>query len=443
MKKEDSAPHRIDDYLQRIEAREKAARRKKIFTVFMILAVMGIGFTVYTSMRSTDELRKFDVSELNYQKVQQLFTEDNAEILVSHAFGTDTVQSPDDYISLMDLVDQVKVEQAAMQREDGFIMDENETETEEDNTEEAAPEPRRKNTLQQFMVDIAGERKVGKELVFTIEDYNPSVSYTLDFGNGYRRKVKKVSKYIYSRPGSFRMRLVASSRDKGVSVYNKRFSVEGDDRSVIAESSTAASVSEDVRPSIDIEDGTTRNLDDTIASSQESVPEENKEESEENGELSRMEGLNEDTNLLASNSDEDLPVVEEDKEEEEEAEPVATTPPPPTSNPKPSIAKPLVGAEIMPEFPGGMAAMSRYVKRNYNYPKEARDNGVEGTVFVRFVVNPDGSLSNITVVRGIGYGCDQEALRIVKRMPNWVPGEHEGIKVPIYKTIPIGFKLLN
>ena len=438
MKKEDSAPHRIDDYLQRIEAREKAERRKKIFTVFMILAVVGIGFTVYTSMRSSDELRRFDVTELDYPKVQQLFSEDQAEILVSHAFGTDTVQSADDYISLMDLVDQVKVEQAAMQQEDGFIV---EDEAEEDDTsseeEDAKPSPRRKNTLQQFVVDIAGERKVGKELIFTIEDYNPNVSYTLDFGNGYRRKVKKVSKYIYSRPGRFRMRLVASSRDKGVSVYNKRFSVEGDERSVIAESSSSSSASEDVRPSIDIEDGTTRNLEDSIASAATSSPEEESSENERQPEISRMEGLNNDESaLMASTSNEELPVVEE--KEEEIAEPVASPQPP-----KPSIAKPLVGAEIMPEFPGGMAALARYVKRNYVYPKRARNQGVEGTVFVRVVVNPDGSLSNVTVVKGIGYGCDEEAVRIVKGMPNWVPGEHEGIKVPIYKTIPIGFKLLN
>jgi len=98
-------------------------------------------------------------------------------------------------------------------------------------------------------------------------------------------------------------------------------------------------------------------------------------------------------------------------------------------------------AEKMPEFPGGQAAMYAYIGSNLNYPKQAVENGVWGKVMVSFVVMPNGVVEMINLERGIGYGCDDEAMRVVKEMPVWIPAEQNGRKVPIKMFLPILFKL--
>ena len=97
--------------------------------------------------------------------------------------------------------------------------------------------------------------------------------------------------------------------------------------------------------------------------------------------------------------------------------------------------------EEMPEFPGGAAKMMEYIQKNMKYPMMARESDIQGRVFVNFVVEPDGSISNVTVMRGIGGGCDEEALRVVQSMPNWKPGKQRGSAVRCSFTVPIIFKL--
>ncbi len=97
--------------------------------------------------------------------------------------------------------------------------------------------------------------------------------------------------------------------------------------------------------------------------------------------------------------------------------------------------------EEMPEFPGGAAKMMEYIQKNMKYPLMARESDIQGRVFVNFVVEPDGSISNVTVMRGIGGGCDEEALRVVNSMPKWKPGKQRGSAVRCSFTVPIIFKL--
>lgn len=98
-------------------------------------------------------------------------------------------------------------------------------------------------------------------------------------------------------------------------------------------------------------------------------------------------------------------------------------------------------AEKMPEYPGGQAAMYAYIAAHLNYPKQAVENGVSGKVIVSFVIMPDGRVEMSNVEKGIGFGCDDEALRVVKEMPVWIPAEQNGRKVPIKMFLPILFKL--
>ena len=97
--------------------------------------------------------------------------------------------------------------------------------------------------------------------------------------------------------------------------------------------------------------------------------------------------------------------------------------------------------EEMPAFPGGEQKLMEYVGKNIKYPQIARETGVQGRVYVNFVVEPDGSVSNVSVLRGIGGGCDEEAIRVVKSMPKWKPGKQRGKAVRVSYMLPVNFKL--
>ena len=97
--------------------------------------------------------------------------------------------------------------------------------------------------------------------------------------------------------------------------------------------------------------------------------------------------------------------------------------------------------EEMPQFPGGEQAMLDYVSKNIVYPQEAQEKGISGRVFVSFVVEKDGSINEVQVMRGIGGGCDEEAVRVIKAMPKWKPGKMKGELVRVSYMMPIVFKL--
>lgn len=97
--------------------------------------------------------------------------------------------------------------------------------------------------------------------------------------------------------------------------------------------------------------------------------------------------------------------------------------------------------EQQPEFPGGTAALLNYLGRNIRYPVMAKEAGIQGRVFLTFVVEPDGSISGIKVLRGIGGGCDEEAVRVVRNMPKWAPGKQRGQPVRVQFNLPVKFTL--
>ena len=97
--------------------------------------------------------------------------------------------------------------------------------------------------------------------------------------------------------------------------------------------------------------------------------------------------------------------------------------------------------EEMPAFPGGEQKLMEYVAKNIKYPQIARETGIQGRVFVGFVVEPDGSISNVKLLRGIGGGCDEEAMRVIKSLPKWKPGKQRGKAVRVSYQIPVFFKL--
>jgi len=103
--------------------------------------------------------------------------------------------------------------------------------------------------------------------------------------------------------------------------------------------------------------------------------------------------------------------------------------------------EPLSIVEVMPTFPGGDQAMFKYFGTQAKYPEEAAENGIKGAVYVAFVVERDGRISEVKVLRGIGGGCDEEALRVIKGMPNWIPGTQNGKAVRVRYNLPFRFHL--
>ncbi|MBO9703209.1 MAG: TonB family protein [Sporocytophaga sp.] len=99
--------------------------------------------------------------------------------------------------------------------------------------------------------------------------------------------------------------------------------------------------------------------------------------------------------------------------------------------------EPLLYVPEMPEFKGNM---EEFFRKNVVYPTKAQNNGIEGKVFVQFIINTDGTVTDVKAIRGIGYGCDEEAERVTKKMV-WTPGKQNGVAVRIKKVLPIHFKL--
>ncbi|PCH67427.1 MAG: energy transducer TonB [Bacteroidetes bacterium] len=121
--------------------------------------------------------------------------------------------------------------------------------------------------------------------------------------------------------------------------------------------------------------------------------------------------------------DEDVAIeIEEEPEEEEE----------------PDI---FMVVEQMPEFPGGVQAMYKFLYKNIKYPPLAKENDITGKVFIKFVVTSKGRVEKAHILKGIGGGCDEEALRVVNMMPSWNAGKQRGKPVNVWFTLPIKFTL--
>lgn len=97
--------------------------------------------------------------------------------------------------------------------------------------------------------------------------------------------------------------------------------------------------------------------------------------------------------------------------------------------------------EEKPEFPGGEAAMFQWISKNIKYPEIAKENGIQGKVYVQFVIGKDGKVSDVQVVRGVDPSLDKEAVRVIQSMPAWKPGKQRGKPVKVSFQLPINFKL--
>ena len=121
---------------------------------------------------------------------------------------------------------------------------------------------------------------------------------------------------------------------------------------------------------------------------------------------------------------------------------IAVAAPPPPPAPKPEVSNKVFDVvEEMPHFPGGAAALQAFLSSNTKYPVVAQENGVQGRVTVSFVVERDGSITDVRVVRSVDPSLDREASRVVRSMPRWSPGKQNGSTVRVKYTVPVVFRL--
>jgi len=135
---------------------------------------------------------------------------------------------------------------------------------------------------------------------------------------------------------------------------------------------------------------------------------------------------------LSSKSNTEVPTEEVEVEIKDEGPKVIETP---------VQAEIFTVVEEQPGYPGGDDSRIKFLQDNIHYPDEARELGIQGKVFVTFVIEVDGSITDVRVLRGIGGGCDEEAIRVVKAMPRWVPGKQRGVPVRVQFNLPIKFTL--
>ncbi len=112
-----------------------------------------------------------------------------------------------------------------------------------------------------------------------------------------------------------------------------------------------------------------------------------------------------------------------------------------TQAPKEEEEKPYTAVEQMPQFPGGDQELLKYISDHLRYPTISQENGVQGKVYIRFVVSKTGVVQDAQVMRSLDPYCDKEALRVIRSLPKWIPGKQNGVNVPVYYVVPITYKL--
>ncbi|MEM7368064.1 MAG: TonB family protein [Bacteroidota bacterium] len=404
----------FDDYLGKIQARERVRQRNVFILGILLIGILGIGLVMYQwpdLLRREAKLRTFKYEELSEEKIIRLFRSDGDEILVSHQIlGWDTIQTLEDFRQLADLSELISMAKSPVPKDTASAIA----------ADSIVSTPMA--SLGMFVLDVEGERKVDQELIFTIENYDPIVQYTLDLGNGVKRRIKARTKYTYPLPGNYTVQLIATAKEKGSSIYSKRFRIHPPNPSTkIASSATSTSTS---RPNARVVPELDLPLFNEPTGLTTPRSAEQQEEHKETSTISPALEIRDLGNTASS--------------------PIESARPPATSAvvEKTTLDEPLVYADILPEFPGGQKALHNYLSRKVGYPLRAKEEKIEGRVVVQIVVNADGSLSNAKVLKGIGGGCDEEALKVVKNMPRWYPGKVNGQKVAVYRTIPIVFRII-
>ncbi|MCI4669917.1 MAG: TonB family protein [Bacteroidia bacterium] len=427
--------NRFDEYLQEIKSREKVSNRRRLLKIGIIMAILATGFILFQQYsQGATKGKWFTIShdQLNKERVSEILMDEDAGFVVTHhLLGLDTIKSIADYQRFRELVKLIEVTEEEKVPENE-IFAANATPQDFTQIKESAKIDRgslkmtEDATLKPFAIRMNGNSYAGEKIKFTVVNYDPNVKYTIDFGNGVTRRIGRSTVYSYPLKGTHIIRLIASSKTKGSSVYAKRISILPPLDQAIASSKGLKESKRISSPN----DGLDLNQINKVTAF--TVPRSSSKPTEK--QVKEEKKVDGGYNPPNKSADDEISVIDLGKLKNKESEAA-------TNKPEAVVDRPLVYAEKMPSFPGGLKSLNSYLKKHIRYPSEAIKAKTQGQVIVQFVIETDGSISAPKILKGIGSGCDEEALRIVNQMPNWVPGESNGLRVPVYQSIPITFKL--
>ncbi len=448
---------KIHEYISSLDkGQRKNNRVRYLFYIPLILLLLVIsGFLGYyfffssstsVNSESTDQVALQNFDQLNLTSVREHFQQaGEEELLLVQLPETNEIVALNSEQDYWELVDQMALR---FMNEEGLseaeFLQENLPVADEIALDTLTAPILESEELQEESIDFAsiaastslaarGPKTVGVPLVFTIGNFQPDLTYSIDFGNGIdRNKLGRKFSYTYRRRGRFTAILRGYYEGEEVLEKSLFLSVKNPPRKPVRKEEKVISqrkpvVQEEsqkaIEPDVDVFE---------VMPKEE--PLETKNSTEEVSNLPIQEaslldqGLDteEVTPTLSTNLERGNAETSEAKVEE-----------------IPVPAGPLMVASQMPSFPGGEGKMMQFLNTRLQYPQAAQDYHIEGIVYVQFVVQSNGTLTGHKVLKGLGYGCDEEALRIIRSMPLWVAGRQNGRVVPVLMTLPVNFQLIK
>ena len=453
---ENNAPHEL--YIEQVKQEEKKKKRRYLLLLLLLLLIgVAGGGGLFSLLRSPEglEYRTFNKTDLDAEKVRALLAEKNVRLRVlDYERGRlDTINTLEEYKQLYgdgfsgDLTTSdssgssfgIEPDAYANRTDESDPNDlsnqRNDLEQYSDGNRSSGADGFEESTgpLKRYKLDIIGKKVAGEILSFIITDYNPSIKYNLDFGNGIVQDAKEITLYMYPASGRFTLNLTATDAQFNRSITNEYLEIKPQNSSIADNQNNR--------------NGDNSGSGEPITSNWEEVRPENNTNTNTGTDFSREEkpdGSDNNPDLNSNNS-----ATDNSNNKTEVEQPRSTTPTEqPDTKTQPTfdatkIKQPLTTAQKAPSFPGGTQSMYSFLNKHIAYPQQARDFEVEGKVYVQFEVDRAGTIKHPKVVRGLGYGCDEEALRIVKLMPKWEPAEHMNQVVPYLYTLPVTFRLVD
>ena len=461
MKQHNSEIARISQHLDELnrEHRRKQARQTTIIAGG-ILALVLIGFLIsrsflFSSGKESEKVEEgvFLLENISPDRVQQYFASEDGGMIIKYEEHYVTLFSVEDYYDLIEkLSGNVTYtefpEYVDTLEGDNFLLDPFvpiEPDTDLPSFEDAP-------LASESKVIIQGDRLASSSLQFIISNFDPRLDYQVDFGDGNQKdNLQREFFHEYKKGGSYTLEL--KGYYEGEEIFSSSRKINIDRRESRPKTTLVSRNPPRNTPK--------KNNSDRIRTDNEKTDsDEDKQRNIKSLDIPsvNLSSIGDAPEFNQSNSSEnqgeESPVVPESTSRSEVlvssvASPeIYTDPTASSANSQPlrrykkTYVEPLKIANKMPSFPGGSSALLSFLNDRLNYPQAAKDFSVEGIVYVQFIVDEEGEIRNTQVVRGLGYGCDKEALRIVREMPRWIPGRHEGEIVPVIYTIPINFRLI-
>lgn len=417
------SPH--EQYIHALRAKERQ-KKTLIALAILLLIISGVGGSILWSSGSDEGYTKYvsyKIEELRIQKVEEILAKENTYLVVTDPINIplDTIKTPDEYYELMRRMPEIPVEDP-----DDFGGQDGEFVVSDSEFTEDLEFPATRLT-------VDGVTEIGEILTFTIDGFDEDFEYELEYGNSVSRRIGRVSTYAFPNKGRFTVFLRAQK--DGIEKTVGTYYIEIYDNSISDRTPRRRLNRRRKSPPKE------------LADSQANQSEESPEDQIANSIKPNSFGSGNANTSIPSNdpqeeSPSELPLEDVTAQIDEDASDSPEIPIPDRIEPL-MFDGPVDIPEKLPKFPGGAAAFSRFISKNLRYPQAARDHEIEGKVYIQFVVETDGTITESQIQRGLGYGCDDEALRVMKLMPKWIPGEIQNQKVPVRHTIGVDFRIVN